>query len=95
MLLLCVGDKFSLTHELHINCASQDKTVTKVPIRNNNPLRMPRAVPVPIPFGDLALQVKKVAKKSCLAAHALGVDDDREYESEVYPFSLVGGGAFL
>ena len=42
---------------------------------------MPRAVPVPIPFGDLALQVKKVAKKSCVAAHVLGVDDDREFES--------------
>merc|ERR1712012_75375 len=35
-----------------------------------------RAIPVPIPFGDLKLQIKALAKKSCIAANLMGVDDD-------------------
>ena len=41
-----------------------------------------RAIPFPIPFGDLKLQVKALAKKSCIAANLLGVDDDSEYRFE-------------
>ena len=40
---------------------------------------MPRAVPVP--FGDLTLQLKKVAKLSCVVAQVTGVDDDSKYNT--------------
>merc|ERR1712066_502472 len=46
------------------------------PMSEANGDRTLRAVPFPVPFGDLLLQTKKVAKKSCLAAHLLGIDDD-------------------